>query len=542
MQFKFNPAEYPYASQRRVVYANKGMVATGSAVAAQAGLDILKKGGNAIDAAVAVASTLSVVEPTANGIGSDAFALVWVAKEGKLYGLNGSGPSPKGLSLEAVKAQGHTKMPETGPLPVNVPGAPSTWAALSERFGKLEFKELFTPAISYAEDGYVVPTIVAQLWKSYNTKYTKAMEESGNRIFEEWFKTFVPEGKVPAAGDLVKMPYHAKALRLIAETKAKAFYEGEIAEAAEKQFKEFGGYLTKEDMAAFKPQWVEPVKSEYHGFEVHEIPPNGHGITVLMALNILKYLEIGDAESADTIHKQIEAIKLAYADTQHYVADPRFMKVTNEQFLADEYAKERAALIGEKALDPKFGDPAKGGTVYLCTADAEGNMVSYIQSNYMGFGSGVVIPGYGVTLNNRGTNFSMDESLANCVAGGKLAYHTIIPGFLTKDGKAVGPFGVMGGFMQPQGHLQMVMNTVDWNMNPQASLDRPRWQWMGGKKVRVEQQMPNHVVKELVARGHDIQILSDYSTMGRGEIIWRNDEGVLCGGCEPRTDAACVAW
>lgn len=534
---KYDPVHYPYPSRRTVIYAKNGMVATSQPLAAQAGLDILKKGGNAIDAAVATAAALTVVEPTSNGIGGDAFALIWT--KGKLYGLNASGPAPRSLSLDALKKAGIKKIPPYGFVPVTVPGAPSAWAALSGKFGKLPFTEVLRPSIEYAENGYPITPALGTNWTKAFQTYSKTLKGSE---FQSWFDTFAPEGRAPEIGEIWRSPDHAKTLQLIAETKAESFYRGELAEKMDQFSRQNGGYLRLEDLAAYQPEWVNPICVNYRGYDVWEIPPNGHGLVALMALNILKGFEFSERDTADTYHKQIEAIKLAYADGKKYIADPRNMSVRIEDLLSDAYAEERRRLIGKEALQPEPGRPSQGGTVYLCTADGEGNMVSFIQSNYMGFGSGLVVPGTGIALHNRGLNFTLDPAHDNCLEPGKKPYHTIIPGFLTKNGKPVGPFGVMGGFMQPQGHVQVVMNTVDFHLNPQAALDAPRWQWIEGKKVELEHTTPAHIAEALARQGHDVKWAMGSGSFGRGQIIWRTDHGVLAGGTEPRTDGQIAAW
>lgn len=533
----YDPSVYHYPSRRNTVYARKGMVATGQPVAAQAGLEILRAGGNAVDAAIATAACLTVVEPTCNGIGGDNFALVWV--EGKLHGLNCSGKSPKAISIEKLKEKGITEIPEYGWVPVTVPGAPAGWAALSRRFGRLPLADALAPAIRYAAEGYALTPNIAMFWERAYKNYKANCK---GEAFDSWFKTFAPKGRAPKAGEVWKSPDHAGTLELIAETKAEAFYKGELADKIDAFSRKYDGYLRKEDLEAFEPEWVDPICINYRGYDVWEIPPNGHGIVALMALKILSGYPFGSRDNADTLHKQLEAMKLAFADGQKYVADPRMMSVTAEQLLSEEYAAERRALIGEEALMPGPGDPASGGTVYLATADEDGNMVSMIQSNYVGFGSGLVVPDTGIALHNRGLNFTLDADHDNALAPGKKPYHTIIPGFLTKDGKAVGPFGVMGGFMQPQGHVQVVMNTIDFHMNPQDALDAFRWQWTGGKRISIEPGFPNHLALQLAAKGHDIVPELDASQMGRGQIIWRDENGTLCGGTEPRTDGAIAAW
>lgn len=528
----------PYPSQRMTTVANKGMVATSQPLAAQAGLDILKQGGNAIDAAIATAASLTVVEPTSNGIGGDAFALVWT--KGQLYGLNGSGPAPKDISIEKVKERGHDEIPKFGWLPVTVPGAPGAWVELSERFGRLPLTEVLKPAIDYAETGYPLSPILAKFWKSAHEKYKEVLD--GDE-FKHWFETFAPNGKAPEIGEVWNSPGHASTLRSIAETKGESFYQGEIADKIAAFSKQYDGFLTKEDLASFKPEWVNPISVSYRGYDVWEIPPNGQGLVALMALNILKGYSFDQKDSVETYHKQLEAMKLAFSDGQSFITEEKQMSHAVKDLLSEEYAEQRRSLIDKEALTPEPGTPPKGGTVYLATADAEGNMVSFIQSNYMGFGSGLVVPGTGIGLQNRGHNFSLDPNHDNALQGGKRTFHTIIPGFLTKGKEAVGPFGVMGGFMQPQGHVQVIMNTIDFHLNPQASLDAPRWQWMEGKKIIVEPTFPNHIAEALARKGHKIQVELEKGAFGRGQIIWRDNEtGTLYGGTEARTDGTIAAY
>ena len=541
MQLSFDPLKYSYPSQRKVIYGRKGMVCTSQLLAAQAGLDILKKGGNAVDAAIAVAACMTVLEPTSNGLGSDAFALVWIQSDMKLYGINGSGPAPMLLDAKKVKDLGLGEIPQKGWIPVTVPGAPSAWAELSLRFGKLPLEEVMEPAAVYAEEGYPVSPVTASAWAAARENFEKAGKRFPE-IFSHWFEVFAPDGKTPAPGQIWRSPEHARSIREIAQTKAESFYRGDIADKIDAFSQKTGGYIRKEDLESYRAEWVEPISISYKGFNVWEIPPNGHGIVALMALNILKNDQFAARDLADSFHRQIEAMKLAFADGQRYVADPRFMKVSVEQLLSEEYAARRRALIGNTALSPEYGDPRCGGTVYLCTADKDGNMVSFIQSNYRGFGSGVVVPGTGIAFNDRGNNFTLNEEMENCLAPGKKPYHTIIPGFLTKDGCAVGPFGVMGGFMQPQGHLQVVMNTIDFHMNPQEALDAPRWQWTGGKEIHVERGFPFAITEELARMGHKMVVDANSSGFGRGQIIWRDDQGVLTGATEPRADGTVAAW
>lgn len=534
---KFDPLFNPYPSQRMTVYAKNGMVATSQPLAAQAGLEILKKGGNAVDAAVAAAACLTVVEPTSNGLGGDAFALVW--SRGRLYGLNASGPAPQSISIETVRQQGYQVMPRYGWLPVTVPGIPAAWAALAERFGSLPLTETLQPAITYAADGYPVSPVTGYYWQRAYEIYKENLK---GEEFTHWFTTFAPEGRPPEVGEVWRSPGHAASLRAIAETNARAFYSGELAEAIAKFARETGGLITKADLAAFQPEWVEPIHANYRGYDVWELPPNGQGLVALLALKILEQYEDLIPGDVETYHRQIEAIKLAFADGKAYITDPKEMPVSVEQLLAEGYAQQRRRLITTTALEPSPGAPPRGGTVYLAVADSQGNMVSYIQSNYMGFGSGIVVPETGIALQNRGHTFSLDPNHVNCLRPGKRTYHTIIPGFLTKDGQPIGPFGVMGGFMQPQGHVQVIVNTIDFNLNPQAALDAPRWQWLEGKKVEVESTFPNHVARALAQKGHQVQAALTSGGFGRGQIIWRMPDGTLAGGTEPRTDGTIAAW
>lgn len=539
MNVTFDANYYPYQSRRNVVYGRKGMVSTSQPLAAQAGLQIMKQGGNAIDAAIATAACLTVVEPTSNGIGSDAFALVWV--KGKLHGLNASGQAPNKLTIEAVKAAGYDKeMPKYGMIPVTVPGAPGAWAELSRKFGKLPLTQVLAPAIEYADQGFPLSPILAKYWKHYYDNYVSVLK---GEEFRHWFDTYAPNGRAPRAGEMWRSPGHASTLRLIAETHAEAFYRGELAEQIDVFFKKHGGFLRKEDLAEYYPEWVDPIKVNYRGYDVWEIPPNGQGLIALNALNILKGFEFSNKESVETYHKQIEAMKLAFTDGMKYITQPSDMRVTVEELLSERYAADRRALIGEEAIIPEPGNPPKGGTVYLATADEEGNMVSFIQSNYIAFGSGIVVPGTGITLQNRGNNFSLNPEHANVLRPGKKSYHTIIPGFLTKGEQPVGPFGVMGGFMQPQGHVQVIMNTVDFHLNPQAALDAPRWLWTNDKTVEVEASFPTEIARALVRKGHDIKAAIGEEYFGRGQIIWRNPvTGVLSGATDPRADGEVAAW
>ncbi len=534
---KFDPWYNPFPSQRNVIYGSRGMVATSHPLAAQAGLEVLKKGGNAVDAAIATAAALTVVEPTSNGIGSDNFAIIW--KDGKLHGINGSGRAPLAFKLKEFLRRGFTSMPDKGWASATVPAAPKTWAVLNEKMGRLSLADDLAPAVALAEEGHAVAPTVAFFWNRNFQNYKKIMTDP---VFKPWFDTFAPEGRAPVPGELWKQLDQARTLRTIGETNAKDFYEGEIARQILKYSMTTDGFLCAKDLAMVEPEWVEPLSVNYRGYDVWELPPNGQGITVLMALNILKGFEFVRRDDPETFHRQIEAIKLAFVDAARYVADPRFADVPVKAMLSDEYAAVRRALIGEQAILPEPGKPESSGTVYLCTADGEGNMVSFIQSNYKQFGSGIVIPGTGISLNCRAAGFSLDPDHPNVVEPGKRPYITIIPGFLTKDGAPVGPFGVMGGYMQPQGHVQVLMNMIDFGLNPQQAFDAPRWQWTGEKTVEFEPGFPPAAYQCLARMGHNVKCDLDSATFGRGEMILHTEQGTLVGATEPRADGCVAAW
>jgi len=552
----FNAALNRYPSRRSVVYGKNGMVCTSQALAAQAGLDILKKGGNAIDAAIATAISLTVLEPPSNGIGSDLFTLVWY--KGKLYGLNGSGPAPLNLTRELVLAKlqmegngkddyaesgeisdlSATSMPDHGWETVTVPGAPASWKALHERFGAADFASLFDAAVRYAEEGFPLQPICSKLWKK---NVPKVFPLKNEKMYQPMLETFFNDKKLEP-GSTVKLPEMGKTLRRLAESGCDSFYTGDIAREILQFARETGGYLTEADLRDYKPEWVEPIRLNYRGYDVCEIPPNGHGLVVLMTLNILRQLPLGDKEDPETVHRQLEAMKIGFTDGKKYIADPRCMKADVAYFLSEEYGRKRAAEIGAGAHLPRPVDLNCGGTVYLCTADKDGNMVSLIQSHFNNFGSKLSVPGTGILLNNRGKNFSLDPEHDNCLAPGKKPYHTIIPGFLLKDGEAVGPFGVMGAFMQPQGQVQVVNNLIDFSLNPQEALDAPRWQWTGGKTVEAEASFDKKILENLKRRGHAVKIMEDFTSFGRGQMILRQPDGVYAAATEPRTDGVVAAW
>jgi gamma-glutamyltranspeptidase/glutathione hydrolase len=530
----------PYWPGRQAVMASRGVVATSQPLAAQAGLSMLQAGGSAIDAIVATASCLAVVEPTSNGIGSDAFAIVWDGKS--LHGLNGSGRAPASASAERLRSEGLSQLPERGWLPVTVPGAPRVWADLHSRFGRLPFSTVLEPAAAYAERGFPVSPLTARAWAtSAHTSFAPFREDPA---FGNWYATFAPAGKPPAAGEIWRSADHASTLRRIAASHAHDFYSGQIAETIDRFSRSTGGLLRGTDLAAHQSEWVQPIKTAYRDHEVWELPPNGWGVAALVALNIVSGLPLDrhPRDSVESFHLQIESMKLAMADARRYVADPAMADVPTQELLDPAYAAARRRLIGEGAIEATHGAP-RGGTVYLCAADADGMMVSYIQSNYMGFGSGIVPPGTGVALQNRGFGFTLEPGHPNELAPGKRPFHTIIPAFLTRDGEPVGPFGVMGGFMQAQGHLQVMVNTLQYGMHPQASLDAPRFAVEKGRRVKVESEAGSEIIDGLRQRGHDVQVESGTTSFGRGQIIWRlpGNAGYVAGS-ERRADGAAVGY
>ncbi len=515
---KFNYAN-PYPMARLPVFA-RNVVSTSHPLAAQAGLRMMWAGGNAVDAAIAAAATIMITEPVSNGLGSDAFAILWDGKA--LHGLNASGTAPAAWTPEYFQRKygdGVMTPPKRGMDSVTVPGAIAGWVALSERFGKLPFEDLLQPAIEVAERGYLMPIVVQSKWLA-------ATEEL--RVQPGFAESFLPWGRAPEVGELFRFPAAARALRAIAKTKGQAFYQGEIAQALEKFSDTHGGSLKASDLAAYRPEWVQPLAKDYRGYTLHEIPPNGQGIAAQIALGILSQFDLAamPLDGAQAEHLKIEAMKLAFADVYRYVAQQDAMEVTPEQMLDDAYLASRARLIDPKrAQDFKAGNPVQGGTIYLTAADESGMMISFIQSNYMGFGSGCVEPSFGISLQNRGHGFNASPkgaNRANLVAPGKRPFHTIIPAFLTQNGQPVMSFGVMGGNMQPQGHMQTLVRMIDHAQNPQAACDAPRWRFNAGLEINAEPTMPADTVQGLKDRGHQIAVINDsYQDFGAGQFIWR---------------------
>jgi gamma-glutamyltranspeptidase/glutathione hydrolase len=517
----------PYPSTRRPLFA-RNVVATSQPLAAQAGLAVLARGGNAVDAAIAAAAVIALAEPCSNGLGSDNFAIVWDGRQ--LHGLNASGTAPAAWTLDYFRRKYGDDLAKNRPVrgwdSVTVPGAVAGWALLHGKLGKLAFADVLAPAIDYAERGFAVSSVVNEKWQ---------LAEPLLRDKPGFAEHFLPRGRAPKIGEHFVLKGAARTLKLIAESRGEAFYQGEIAEAIGRHAREHGGAMTAADLAAYwdfvrDNGWVGTISQEFAGkdrqnYSLHEIPPSGQGIAALACLGILKHTGLASfaVDSPDWHHVMIEAMKLAFADTYAFVADPRAMRVTPAQMLDDGYLKSRAALIDMAQAQPfAAGSPPKGGTIYLSAADAGGMMVSFIQSNYMGFGSGVVIPGYGISLQNRGAGFSFDPASANCVGPGKRPFHTIIPAFLMKDGQPQMSFGVMGGNMQPQGHVQTLTRMLLAQQQPQAACDAPRWKWDSGLKIDLEPTMPTAVRDELERRGHAVARIDDtYMDFGSGQFIWR---------------------
>lgn len=532
--FNADLTDYPFASQRRAVLGAGGAVATSQPLAALAGMEMLLAGGNAVDAAIATAIALTVVEPTSNGIGGDAFALVWDGQ--RLHGLNGSGRSAGALPAELLAEL--SAMPALGWLSATVPGAVSAWQALWQRWGQLPFARLCEPAIRYAREGFPLSPVTAAAWQKAADRFL-ALAGPEHRPFQD---LFFQGDRAPAVGEIWRSPDHATTLAEIAASDGESFYRGPLAAALGDFAAQTGGYLRSEDLAAHTAEWVEPISTRYRDLEIWEIPPNTQGLAALLALNILEGfpLDSEPRDSGQSLHWQIEAMKLAFADTYRYVADPRYLERDPGELLAKTYATHQRNRIGTRALPVMPAGELRGGTVYLATSDRQ-LMVSFIQSNYEGFGSGIAVPGTGIALHNRAAGFNCIAGHPNCFAPGKRPFHTIIPGFLTQDGRPLGPFGVMGGQMQPQGHLQFVTNLADRGLNPQAALDAPRWRYFPDGRVGVEPDIPPETVLDLLERGHDIHLISDFTQFGKGQGILRLANGALVAASEPRADGCALA-
>ncbi|MGH8801748.1 MAG: gamma-glutamyltransferase family protein [Casimicrobiaceae bacterium] len=522
----------PYESRRQPILAGNA-VATSQPLATQAGVAMLSRGGNAVDAALATAITLTLVEPCSNGIGSDLFAILWDGE--RVVGLNASGRAPAAWSAERFARR--DTMPQRGWDTVTIPGAVSGWVALSERYGKLPFADLFEPAIRYARDGFAVSPVVAQKWALAAPVMPQGLG---------WQQHFLPAGRPPHPGERFVSSTVAGTLTTIAESKGEAFYRGRLAEAMVAHARASGGAHTHDDFASHAVDWVTPIAIDYRGTTIHEIPPNGQGIAALMALGMLESFDLASLppDSVASQHLQIEAMKLAFADAYRFVADVRSMPFPPASLIDREYLRQRARMIDPKraqAFGP--GEPPRGGTVYIAAADAGGMLVSLIQSNYMGFGSGVVVPGTGISLQNRGAGFTLEPGHPNQVAGGRRPFHTIIPGFATRNGKPLMAFGVMGGSIQPPGHVQIVARMIDHGMNPQAALDAPRWKVNDGCSIDLEACASSELRHGLIDLGHTIEAVPDsYMDFGAGQVIWLADDGGYVAASDWRRDGQAAGF
>ncbi|MCP2520169.1 gamma-glutamyltransferase [Candidatus Aminicenantes bacterium AC-335-A11] len=534
---------------RSEVIATNGMVATSQPLAAQIGIDILKKGGNAIDAAIAVNAALGLMEPTSCGIGGDLFAIIWINKEKKLYGLNASGPAPMAISLEYFKRKGIKRIPLHGPLPWTVPGCVDGWFELHRRFGKLPMKKILEPAINYAEKGFPLSEVIAYYWQRAVKTFKK---------YKNFQKLYAPGGKILKKGDIFKNPELAGTYRLIAEKGRDAFYKGEIAKRIIEYSKKVGGFFQYEDFANFHSEWVQPLSVNYRGYDVWELPPNGQGIAVLQMLNMLKKFDLKSMghNSAEYLHTLIEIKKIVYEDRARFYADPKFSTIPIKTLLSEEYALKRLEFFNpERAnLSIPAGEEIleEGDTAYLTVVDKDFNAVSLIQSNYAGFGSGMVPDGLGFCLQDRGALFSLEEGHPNVIAPGKRPFHTIIPGFVTKDNEPVFSFGVMGGAMQPQGHVQILCNIIDFGMNIQEAGDAPRFRHVGSSQpnggkmedggiVYLESGISSEVIRELVRKGH--RVAHAIGVFGGYQGIWIDTKrGILIGASESRKDGCAIGY
>jgi gamma-glutamyltranspeptidase/glutathione hydrolase len=538
MSFRFD-------SYRSPVYGRRGIVASSQPLASEAGMRILQQGGNAADAAVATAAAANVTEPCSTGIGGDCFCLFFDGKQKKVYGLNASGRAPSELNLDFLSNQGITEFlpPFLNVHTITVPGAAAGWVDTVEKFGTMSLKEVLTPAIELADEGFPVAPYTAMAWKRSEGLLKKG--PTGEEM--------LLNGEAPKEGEIMKNPTLAETFRTLAEHGKQGFYEGRIAEAIVEIIQSYKGVMSLDDLKNHYNTYDEPISTNYKGVDVHEIPPNGQGITALIALNILEEFEISKLKhsSVEHLHIMIEAMRIAFADTRWYVADPDVVNVPINELISKDYAKERRKLIDltKATIDTEKGTPfTSSDTVYFTVADGEGNACSFINSNYMGFGTGIIPKGCGFTLQNRGANFTLEENHPNALAPNKRPYHTIIPGMATKDGELYSSFGVMGGFNQPQGHAQVIVNMIDYNMNPQQALNAPRFTIRDGTSdgvIAIEEGIDESVMNTLSRMGHDIVPTSGIARMvfGRGQIINRNPKtGVLCGGTSPRADGIAIAW
>lgn len=531
---RFDAGRLQFVSRRSTVMAPNGVVATSQPLAAQAGLSILKRGGNAVDAAVASAAVLNVVEPGSTGIGGDVFALVYDSRKGSLEGLNASGWSPRNATIEHYMKQGFTKMPVHGVFSITVPGALAGWEALLEKFGTLSFREVLEPAINYARNGFPVSERIAQAWPGIKLSRHPGGEE------------YLIDGRAPRPGERFRQKNLASTFEAIAEGGVDVFYRGDLSKKIIQFLENKGGIMKSEDFSEFEPEWVTPINIEYKGHTLYELPPNGQGLCALEALKIASHFDVEGFEfnSSKYLHTMIESMKLAFADGHHFITDPRFREIPVKRLISEDYSQKRGTRITDKAMVTTLGPMKASDTVYLTVVDRARNMVSFINSLYHNFGSGVVVEGTGIVLQNRGASFNLDEAHHNCLEPRKRPYHTIIPAMMYKNGEPFMSFGVMGGHMQPQGHLQVTSNIVNFQMSPQVALDAPRFRFEEEKKVLLEDSIAPTTMKDLMKRGHNIEVVSRLSPrFGGGQIIIvDHEQGCLYAGSDPRKDGCAVGY
>ncbi len=528
-----------FNSRRSNVRARNGMVATTQPLAATAGLRVLMEGGNAVDAAVATAAALNVVEPHSTGVGGDLFALIWMSDEKRVRALNASGRSPQSASLDELVGKGFAAIPDTSAYAVTVPGAVSGWEELLTRYGRTDLPNALAPAIRYAEEGYPVSEVISEHWNFGAPRLSSG--PAGEELLLDGFP--------PAPGQIMKIPTLAVTLREIADGGSEAFYTGPIAEKMARFVQDMGGWLSESDLASHELEWVEPISASYRGYDCWQCPPPSQGVNALMALNIAEGFDLRAMgfQSPDTFHHLIESMRLAFADSLHHVTDPDMMTTQPGALISKDYAAQRREMIApDRAMRfaPHGYPPAHHNTVYVSAVDGDGNACSLINSVFMSFGSGLVVPGTGIALHNRGASFSLDPNHANRLEPGKRPYHTLIPGLVTRDGELWASYGVMGAMQQAQGHLQTLVNMMDFDLEPQQALDAPRFSVRIGEGIAIEDIAGAEVARDLASRGHPIMVTPTHSILfGSGQIIRRDsDTGVLTGGSEPRADGFAAGW
>ena len=551
-----------FRSRRSNVRATRGIVATSQPLAAMAGLDTLKAGGNAADAAIATAAMLNVVQPTSTGIGGDCFALFWDAKAKQVTALNGSGRAPAAASIDEIKRLGYAKMPNFTGQAVSIPGTVAGWSDLLERHGRMSLADVLQPAIWHAENGYPVSEIIARGWASQVKKLLRSPDwasgDLDNGPEQPSGHELLIDGRAPRPGELMRIPTLGETLRGIAAGGKDYIYRDEFARKLSRHVQQYGGWITEADMAAHVSTWDDPISADYRGVTLYECPPNGQGLAAIIAVNLAVGFDLAAMSPADRVHTMIECMRLGFADAQQWVCDPRVSDIPLDELVSPDYAARRRARINPQvaAKNVPYGDPMAGSdTVYLSAVDGEGNACSFINSLYMGTGSGLVVPGTGVSLQNRAALFVLDPEHPNALAANKRPYHTIIPAMTTRGGELHASYGVMGGYSQPQGHFQMLVNLIDLDMSPQKALDMPRWQlaWPGngvgaldpGGLIEIEEGWDFAVLAELTRRGHRLAPVDGFArtVFGMGQIILRDPEtGILTAGSEPRSDGCAVGW